>query len=612
MELTLTNEMIWVLVLLGVTLALFVSEIVRIDIAALLVLVVVGLAELVPTDQLFVGLSSNAVVSIIAVMILGAGLDRTGVMGSVASAIMKIGGKTEGRMSATVSSTVGLVSGFMQNVGATALFLPVVSKVSNRSGLALSRLLMPMGFCAIMGGTLTMIGSSPLILLNDLLKASNNLLPPGVDTMRSFSLFSVTPVGLMLLFSAVILFAVFGRWILPRKPGESGESAQKGNTKQYFASVYGIEGDIFELVVNADSDLVGYTVSEVEALEMAPFLLGTRNGDDTHLSPPGDEMIWVGTVLAVMGPRKSVREWSKDFELTMRVRLRDFQTLVNSSRAGIAEAVVVPGSNMIGKTLADIQPRRKFGINPLAINRGDEIIREEMRETPLAVGDTLVFFGKWREFSEVTRSRDLVLVTDIPQEEQRPHKVAHALFFFALAFALILFTGVKLSLALLTGAMGMVVSGVINMDEAYRAVSWKTVFLLASLIPLGIAMETTGTAAWVAQEVIVMIGDYPEWVIQSALALLATFFSLVMSNVGATVLLVPLAINIALAINADPALFALTIALATSNAFLIPTHQVSALIMGPGGYSAIDFIRVGGLTTLMFLVVLIPSLRMLF
>jgi len=162
------------------------------------------------------------------------------------------------------------------------------------------------------------------------------------------------------------------------------------------------------------------------------------------------------------------------------------------------------------------------------------------------------------------------------------------------------------------GAVGMIVSGVLTVDEAYRSVSWQTVFLLASLIPLGFAMQITGTAAWVAQEVLVVLGDVPIWVLQTVVAVLSTVFTLLMSNVGATVLLVPLAVNIAIAKQGDPAVFALIVALATSNSFLIPTHQVNALIMGPAGYRVADFLRAGGVMTLLFLVVMLLMVNIVF
>jgi di/tricarboxylate transporter len=164
----------------------------------------------------------------------------------------------------------------------------------------------------------------------------------------------------------------------------------------------------------------------------------------------------------------------------------------------------------------------------------------------------------------------------------------------------------------MTGAVGMIVSGVLTMDDAYKAVSWKTVFLLAGLLPLGIAVETSGTAHYVVQHLLARIGDVPVWILQTTVALLAGGFSLVMSNVGATVLLVPFAINLALATGADPAMFALTVAISTSNSFLIPTHQVNALIMGPGDYRVSDFLRAGSIMTVLFLVVSLLMLNILF
>jgi di/tricarboxylate transporter len=209
--------------------------------------------------------------------------------------------------------------------------------------------------------------------------------------------------------------------------------------------------------------------------------------------------------------------------------------------------------------------------------------------------------------------RNFVIVTsEYPRDETRPHKVGWAGFFFATALSLVLFTDLRLSVALLTGAIGMVLSGVLKMEEAYESVSWATVFLLASLIPLGLAVETSGTARWIAEQTLLVVGGMPSWVILAAVALLATFFTLVMSNVGATVLLVPLAVNIAVGVGADPAVFALTVALATSNSFILPTHQVNALIMGPGGYRVRDFMKAGTVMTILFLVVLIAMMHIVF
>jgi di/tricarboxylate transporter len=205
-----------------------------------------------------------------------------------------------------------------------------------------------------------------------------------------------------------------------------------------------------------------------------------------------------------------------------------------------------------------------------------------------------------------------VVTTEYPHEELRPQKVVHAAVFFFITLALVIFSDLKLSVALLTGAIGMILSGVLKIDEAYDSISWSTVFLLASLIPLGLAVEKSGTAAWIAEHTLLVVGDMPIWVIQFAVAVLATLFTLVMSNVGATVLLVPLAVNIAIGAGANPAVFALTVAIATSNSFLIPTHQVNALIIGPGSYRVADFMKAGGIMTILFLVVSVGMLNLIF
>jgi di/tricarboxylate transporter len=557
---------------------------------------------------LFDGFSSNAVISIIAVMILGAGLDKTGIMSRVAASILKYGGSTEQRIIPLVSGTVGVISSFMQNVGAAALFLPVVSRISSRTGLPMSRLLMPMGFCAILGGTVTLIGSSPLILLNDLIVNSNQALPEDKQ-METFSLFAVTPVGLALLATGIVYFVLAGRFVLPRgKTTDSGSSS----TAQYFKRVYGIDAAINEVAIPLESPIIGKPIGEVER-EDRVRIIATNFQGTSRISPPRDVTMDAPAVLAVLGPIERVRALAEKYGLKISDSLETFSEMLIHTNAGICEIVIPPNSDHIGKSTRDLWLRKTYGLSVLAIHRGEETITEGVREVPFQAGDTLVCHNSWAALARVNQDRNFVVVTsEYPREDLRPQKSAAAVVFFVIALGLVLFTDLRLSIALLTGALGMVVSRVLTMDEAYEAVSWKTVFLLACLIPLGQAVENTGTAEWIAQQTLAILGDVPNWSLQAAIAVLASFFTLVMSNVGATVLLVPLAVNIALASGADPAVFAITVAIATSNSFLIPTHQVNALIMGPGGYSVIDFLRAGGIMTVLFLVVSLVMLDWVF
>ena len=604
-----TQDMLAVLLILGLTIYLFVSEVVRVDVAAILIMVLIGATGVVPAAHVFDGFASNAVISIIAVMIMGAGLDRTGVMGQLAGYILRVGGSTEQRIIPIISGTVGIISSFMQNIGAAALFLPVVSRISTRTSIPLSRLLMPMGFCAILGGTMTMVGSSPLILLNDLLLNANEALPAGVAPMKTFHLFAVTPIGIVMVAAGIAYFVVLGTRLLPQLHDGMADSSA---ISQYFEELYGLKGDIFEAFVPVSSSLVGKTIGDAEALPDAPFVLGMRVGRDIALEPPIDEMIPAGATFALMGSQEQVRRFARATGVEVARGMEEFVEVLNPSRAGVSEVVIPPASSVAGRTIRQAGMRKRYGAHVLAIYRQEEVIRHDLSDTELQVGDTLVLHSFWDDLHRLTQDRSFVVVTDYPYEVTRPHRVYHALVFFLVAIGLTLFTDLRLSLALLTGAVGMILSGVITIDEAYRSVGWQSVFLLAGLLPLGLAVETTGTAAWIAQETLRLLGDVPLWVLQSALAVLATGFTLLMSNVGATVLLVPLAINIALGAGANPAVFALTVALAASNSFLIPTHQVNALIMGPGGYSVADFMRAGGIMTVLFLVILIPMVNLIF
>ena len=611
---SLSFEMMLVIAILAVTIFLFAFEILRVDVAAMCIMVLLGLTTIIPgiepiihRELLFTGFSSNAVISVIAVMIIGAGLDKTGIMNQVAAAILNKGGKTEKRIIPLVSSTVAIISSFMQNIGAAALFLPVVSRISTRTGIPMSRVLMPMGFCAILGGTITMIGSSPLILLNDLILSANTVLPVD-EQMNTFGLFSVTPVGLALVVTGIIYFMVAGKFVLPAN--NTADSSRSSRTTDYFEKLYGIKGELMEVRVTDTSPQVGMSIHQVEDLQPnTPMMLALYSGDVVKVPPDREEMIWVNTRLGLMGDREQIELYCTENKWEILGEPDRFADVLNAQHGGIAELVVPPGSSLIGQEIGDIKPRRSFGTNILQIFRNEDVIKRNFRSKKLLAGDTLVVHASWKDLKTLSRNRDFVLATDVRYEDLRTNKIKQAVIFFSLALALFFITD-SLSISLLTGAIGMVVSGVLTMDEAYAAVSWQTVFLLASLIPLGIAVEQSGTATWIAQQILMLVGDVPDFVLQVVMALLSTFFTLVMSNIGATVLLVPLAINIAIAVGADPAMYALIVAISTSNSFLIPTHQVNALLMGPGGYQVADFMRAGGIMTVLFLVVSLLMLNL--
>ncbi|HEA26078.1 MAG TPA: SLC13 family permease, partial [Ectothiorhodospiraceae bacterium] len=531
-----TIEIAWVGAILLLTIYLFAFEVVGVDVAALSVMVLLGLSSLlapwmgldsglVDNRHLFDGFSSNAVMSIIAVMIIGAGLDKTGIMSKVAAFILKVGGTTETRIIPIISATVGFISSFMQNVGAAALFLPVVSRISARSGLPMSRLLMPMGFTAILGGTMTMVGSSPLILLNDLILTSNQALPEA-QQMDTWGLFSVTPVGAALIVTGILYFVIAGRFVLPTTKTES--STKGTNPMDYFHDVYGVDYAIHELVVTDGSDLIGKRLDDIESAHRIRIIATKISGEANRVGPGAlarDTDIEAGMVMGVVADPNDLEQFVEKYSLKKRAVMRTFIDDLSPLKSGVAEVVIPPRSKLIGKSARDVWMRKTYGLAMIGLHRDGETMREgdDIRNLPLKAGDTLVVHTAWIALERIEKDHDFVVVTtEYPREEEmRPHKIFPAVIFFGIALYMVLFTDIRLSIALLTGAIGMILTKVLSIEEAYEAVSWKTVFLLASLIPLGLAVETTGTAKWIAEQVLVVVGDQPLWVIQSAVAVLA-------------------------------------------------------------------------------------------
>lgn len=608
--LTLSFDMALVLAILALTVILFVREWVSSDVAALAILVVLGLTQLVPAERLFDGFASNAVMSILAVMVLGAGLDRTGVMEYAASLILRLSKGEQQRLLIALCLVSGTVSAFMQNPAVVALFLPVASRIAARTGYPLAHLLMPMGFCVVLGGTMSMVGNSPMILLNDLLLAANRNLPSGAESLRALPLFAVLPIGLALFLMGIAYFRFYAGPLLAGE--EDRLPVTPGTTSSYFEQVYGIRGEMFELTIDAGSTLIGISVQDAETLSGAPLVLVVKDNQGLRVSPPGDHLLNTGAVLGALGAPDAVERFARQHGLKLSSSLRVLEDAFNPARSGISEAVVPPGSRFVGKTIGELRLRKRYGISPLALNRGDEVFREDIRNIEIRPGDCLVLHSGWPELAEHSHDKDFVVVTDYPKEEQRPHKLWNAVIFFALGFILALVGHFPLPIALLAGAVGMLLTGVISMEEAYKAISWKTVFLLACLIPLGVAIDSTGTAAWIAQELNVYIGDWPIWLMQIAIALVTALAAMAISQVGATVLMVPMAVNIALAANADPIEFALIAALGASNNFLTSSNAVNSLISGPGGYRDRDYLRIGLPLTLLFVIVSVVMVRLVF
>jgi di/tricarboxylate transporter len=592
-----TPEIILTLVVLVFVICLFVFEWVRVDVVGILMMVLLPLMGLISPREAFVGLSSNAVCSIIAVIIIGAGLDKTGVMNQVARPIIKLAGESESRIMALIAGTVGIISGMMQNIGAAALFLPATQRISKRLGIPVSRILMPMGFCAIIGGTLTLVGASPTILLNDLMVLGGEKLEP-------FGLFTQTPIGLCLLATAILYFMVLGKFILPS--GSNGE-ADKGISAALIEEYRALDS-IFELHVpddfNGPKSLTELAIQSKFLVTVVGISQTTKK--EKILVPRSTDMIAPNDDVAIVGKEKKVRKLAEEYGWEIKSGLDVFAESLSRTSAGMAETIVSPRSELINKTMSEINFKELYGVNPVALFKGRRVYYSGLTHIRLKMGDTILLQGTWDKFHILkNRPQPRVLTFSSPLEGEilRPHKAKLAILWLAVALIQIVFLKIQLSVALMSGALGMIVTGVLSIDEAYRAVDWMTVFLLAGLIPLGMAFEKTGTAAFIAKNILGMLGDPSPIVLLTAVGVMTSFFTLVISNVGAAVLLVPLCMNMAVMAGGDPRMAALVVGLSASNTFVLPTHQVNALVMRPGGYRTVDYAKAGAVMTVLFLTV---------
>jgi di/tricarboxylate transporter len=590
-SLVLTNEMITVFGVIGVLVTLFVTEWVRVDVVAILAMVALPMLGLVDGQEAFSGFGSSAVISIIAVIILGRGLDHTGVIGRVVRPVVKLAGNSHPRIVTLISVVIAFISSVMQNIGAAALFLPALRRICRDTKLSLSRLLIPVGSAAILGGTITLVGSSPLIILNDLMA------PYGLEP---FGLFSVTPAGLALVAAGIVYYLLLGKYVLPTTQVCELQNDYNAQEEEYYSEL----GMLYEITLRDDAPIQPTLLELGDALSVHVVALHSKASGATLIPPALHTKVERGSTLAVFGSKEQVEEAAETYGFELRGYLEVFAESLSSEYAGVVEAVVSPHSRFIGKSIMDISFRQNHLVTPLAIFREQRTYYSYAPDLKLQSGDAILMHGAWERFQAFRQGRDLIFSHSLDHEIMHPNKARCAIACFGLATLLVLFSGLSLPVCLMAGAIGMVLTRVITIDEAYRGVDWRTIFLLAGLIPLGLAAQKTGAAAWLAHQLVQMLDQPSELTMLLLVGALSTVFTLVVSNVGATVLLVPLVVELARAIGADPRLAALVVGLAASNSFMLPTHQVNALYMGPGSYTSMDFLKAGTPLSVLFLLVL--------
>ncbi len=750
-----------VLAILTLAVLLFITEKLRVDVVALLVLVLLALSGLVGPVEALSGFSNPAVITVWAVFILSGGLSRTGIAGLVGRQVLRLAGAGEMRLVALIMLTAAFLSAFMNNVGVAALLLPVVMDIARRTGRPPSKLLIPLAYSSLLGGLMTQIGTPPNLLISAAVDEAG---------LESFELFDFAPAGSAVVLAGIGFMTFFGRRLLPARA-----DPRRGTGAEDLKEAYGLEDRLFAVLVPEDSDLVGKTLAqsrfgpalglsvlaiqqggeshlapdpefvfaagdrllvegevdklvemsgrgfldfetsslpvsdlfsseleivEIELLPECPLagrtlaqmdfrknlgavVLAVRRGDKTHrtklgdlpleagdvllvqgsepqldllrsdptlivsrtdsaetfgledrlmalsvppesplvgktlaesrlgydfglgvmgivrgdstrLMPAADERILAGDTLLVKGREEEVRAISGLQSLKFGDPLQKDLEALESDRVAMAEAVLAPRAGIAGKTLVELHFREKYGINVLAITREGETLREHLRDVPLRFGDALLLHGPREKIKMLGSEPDFLVLTEEAQEPLRLERAPVSAIIMGGVVLSVLAGWLPIYIAAITGALLMVLSGCLTMDEAYRSIEWRAVFLIAGMLPLGLAMQSTGAAELISSQVVELIGGFGPLALVAALYLTTAVAAQVMPTAAVAILMAPIAIDTAADLGLSPYALVMAISLSASASFMSPVaHPANVLIMGPGGYRFIDYIKVG-------------------
>jgi di/tricarboxylate transporter len=563
-----TPDILTLLLLLVAALALFATEALPVDVTALLLLLGLYFGGVVAVDDIFRGFGNETIVFLGSLFVVTEGLIRSHALERLELAIVRIAEQRPKLLLPIITSFTGTVSAFLSNTATVAALLPLTMGLSHRLRRSPSKLLMPIAFASILGGTCTLIGTSTNIVVSGVLPSY------GLAPLR---LFELAPVGLPTLLVGLLYIWSVGQRLLPDTGAEPFES-------------YRVRDFLGEVVVPAGSPWVGKTIEETRAgRDLDVDILGLVPNEGPILALPPDRPLAIGDVLLAKGSQKSLLSLKDRVELSLRVDEKWREDA--AGRVAIHELVLAPSSRLAGHTLEEHQLRGRFGITVLAVYRRGETFNVRLAKTRLRAGDVLLVQGDLSRLDSLLRSGDAIL---LERTEYRPGGWGAQLS-IALFIAMVLVGGIgwiPFPLAALAAAVILLLTGVVDPDEAYAAIHWRVLVVVGSLLALASAMETTGAATYVAERIVAWSGG-------GAMMLLAGFYVLTllltqpMSNQAAALVVLPVAVRTAAHVDLDPRAFAVTVCIAASASFITPLEPAALLVYGPGKYRFRDFTLVG-------------------
>ncbi len=580
-------EIALVLIILFLAVILFATELIRMDLVSLMILLSLPLLGLISVEEAFSGFSNPAVITVAAMFVISAGIANTGAVGRVGEHLLAFTGNSEPKLIAAVMLTVALFSAFINNIGATAVMMPVVISMAQRAKIPPSRLLMPLAFGSLMGGVCTMIGTPPNILMNNLMEQY---------TGESFAIFEFTPVGVIILACGVAYMSLVGRHLLPRR--KSGSLTEAYQVKEYITEAEIIKG----------SPLANQTIRQTRLdLDFALKVRAIMRGKMKYPFPRTNRKIREGDILFLEGdPQNILKVRGKKGLEVIPERDNPLPSATHKQDVVVVEASLSPNSNMVGKTLREVRFADSYGLRVLGIWRQGAPVVRRVDHVVLRFGDVLLLQGPEEKVIHLGKEHSFLLMGGVNQATYRPRRAPLALGILAAVVVLAATGIVPIMLSATLGALALVLVRCLSVREAYASIDWPIIVLIAGTLPLGHAMEKSGAALFIADGLIRGVGPLGPWVVLAAVFFITFALTEVMSHAAAAVLVAPIAFNTAVELAVSPKPFFMAVAIAASSCYMTPiSHQSNALVMGPGGYHFFDYTRVG--TPLNFMVWAVAS-----
>ncbi|XLQ12023.1 MAG: SLC13 family permease [cyanobacterium endosymbiont of Epithemia adnata isolate EadnSB Bon19] len=590
-------EIVFTLGVVALALILFIGERFPPDITAITIVVILMISGIVTPEEGIAGFGNSATITVMAIFILSAGITRTGALQVIQDWFIKWGGKSTNQNIFIIGIIVGPITAIINNTAVVAMFLPMIEEWSKKQNISSSKLMIPLSYCSILGGMLTLVGTSTNILASGLAKQLG---------YKEFGLFEFSKLGLITFIIGLSYLVIIAPKILPdRKPPSSGSLGESYNLKDY----------VSEVIITPRSSLVGQTLNQSKIQRKFDLdVLEIIHNDTRFPQPLADKIISVGDILLVRANKRDLLKIKdeKGIKIFPNVKFNNesIEEEINTGEEKVAEILILSNSNLIGSTLKDIRFRQRYNATVIAVRRGEELVREKLGKVHLKFGDLLLVQGPKQSFIGLQTTREMLVLEERNLETIRQDKAWTAL---AIISSVIIMTAVNLLPILvssLSGVLMMIFTRCLKPGEIYDSVRWDVIFLLAGLLPLGTAMNKSGTTEWLANYLVYLGGNISGYWILTFFFLITSILTEILSNNASVVLMFPIAVQVAETLNLNPYAFMFAVTFAASNSFTTPIgYQTNTMVYTPGGYRFLDFVRVGGPINLM-MVIFVPILIM--